>query len=88
MADSANGRYKYLQKIGEGVHGMVLKAQDLSTGNMVAIKKVSLRTKHGDISLSTVREIKSLQHCECKYVSTNDQQEIHNRIRILILFRM
>lgn len=69
MADSANGRYKYLQKIGEGVHGMVLKSQDLTTGKMVAIKKVSLRTKHGDISLSTVREIKALQHCDCKYVS-------------------
>lgn len=69
MTDSASGRYKYLQKIGEGVHGMVLKAQDLTTGKVVAIKKVSLRTKHGEISLSTVREIKALQHCDCKYVS-------------------
>ncbi|XP_055315627.1 cyclin-dependent kinase 20-like [Sitodiplosis mosellana] len=68
MADSVNGRYKYLQKIGEGVHGMVLKAQDLTIGKVVAIKKVSLRTKHGEISLSTVREIKALQHCECKYI--------------------
>lgn len=69
MADSANGRYKYLQKIGEGVHGMVFKAHDQSTETVVAIKKVSLRTKHGEISLSTVREIKALQHCDCKYVS-------------------
>lgn len=69
MADSANGRYKYIQKIGEGVHGMVLKAQDLTTGKVVAIKKVSLRTKHGEISLSAVREIKALQHCDCMYVS-------------------
>lgn len=71
MADTANGRYKYLQKIGEGIHGMVLKAHDLTTDRLVAIKKVSLRTKYGDISLSTVREIKALQHCDCKYVSTN-----------------
>lgn len=69
MADSANGRYKYLQKIGEGVHGIVLKAQDLTTGHLVAIKKVSLRTKHGEISLSAIREIKALQHCNSKYVS-------------------
>lgn len=69
MADSANGRYKLLQKIGEGVHGIVLKAQDLTTGNLVAIKKVSLRSKHGEISLSTIREIKALQHCDCQYVS-------------------
>lgn len=72
MADTANGRYKYLQKIGEGIHGMVLKAHDLTTDRMVAIKKVSLRTKYGDISLSTVREIKALQHCDCKYVSTSN----------------
>lgn len=69
MADSANGRYKFLRKIGEGVHGVVLQAEDLSTGNLVAIKKVSLRTKHGEISLSTIREIKSLQHCNYQYVS-------------------
>lgn len=70
---TANGRYKYLQKIGEGIHGMVLKAHDLTTDRMVAIKKVSLRTKYGDISLSTVREVKALQHCDCKYVSTELQ---------------
>lgn len=72
MSDgTANVRYKYLQKIGEGIHGMVLKAHDLTTDKMVAIKKVSLRTKYGDISLSTVREVKALQHCDCKYVSTD-----------------
>lgn len=70
MVDSASGRYRFIQKIGEGVHGIVLKAKDLTTGGEVAIKKVSLLTKHGEISLSTVREIKALQHCDCKYVST------------------
>lgn len=81
MADSASGRYKYLQKIGEGVHGIVLKAQDLTTGNDVAIKKVSLRTKHGEISLSTVREIKALQHCDCKYVSISYRLEAQSIFR-------
>lgn len=83
MADSASGRYKYLQKIGEGVHGMVLKAHDLTTGKVVAIKKVSLRTKHGEISLSTVREIKALQHCDCKYVSKEENAFIANTKFIL-----
>lgn len=82
MADSPSGRYKYLQKLGEGVHGMVLKAHDSTTGKEVAIKKVSLRTKHGEISLSTVREIKTLQHCDCKYVSRKlmDLTEINIQI--------
>lgn len=69
MVEYTTNRYKVLQKIGEGVHGVVLKAQDLSTQRIVAIKKVSLRTKHGEISLSTLREIKTLQNCDCPYVS-------------------
>lgn len=68
MVENIN-QYKYIQKIGEGVHGIVLKAQNINTGKEVAIKKVSLRTKYGEIALSTVREIKVLQICDCKYVS-------------------
>lgn len=43
-------RYKILAKIGEGVHGVVLKAVDtLENNKIVAIKKVSLRTKFGGL---------------------------------------
>lgn len=69
MVEYTTNRYKVSQKIGEGVHGVVLKATDLCTGQMVAIKKVSLRTKYGEISLSALREIKTLQNCDCPYVS-------------------
>lgn len=71
MVEFASNRYKVLQKIGEGVHGIVLKAQDLSNNRIVAIKKLPLRTKHGETSLSTIREVKSLQFCSCSYVSGN-----------------
>lgn len=69
MCENSNARYKLLHKIGEGVHGIVLKAQDTVTDRIVAIKKVSLRTKYGEVSLSTIREIKALQHCDCEHVS-------------------
>lgn len=43
-------RYKILQKIGEGVHGVMLKAIDTAENNkVVAIKKVPLRTKFGGL---------------------------------------
>lgn len=69
MFENSNARYKLLHKIGEGVHGIVLKAQDTYNNRIVAIKKVSLRTKYGEVALSTVREIKALQHCDCDNVS-------------------
>lgn len=52
MNEYIPNRYKILQKIGEGVHGIVLKAIDTMENNkVVAIKKVSLRTKFGGESL-------------------------------------
>lgn len=72
MCENSSARYKLLNKIGEGVHGIVLKAEDTVTDRYVAIKKVSLRTKYGEISLSTIREIKALQNCDCEHVSSCD----------------
>lgn len=58
-------RYELLHKIGEGVHGVVVKAIDLESNNkVVAIKRVALRNKYGSIATNTIREIKSLQQCE------------------------
>lgn len=68
MEEYLSHRYKLIGKIGEGVHGVVLKAIDLATNEEVAIKKVSLKKKYGTISLNTLREIKVLQHCECDNV--------------------
>ena len=51
MNEYVPNRYKILQKIGEGVHGVVFKAIDTTEDNkIVAIKKVSLRTKFGGFS--------------------------------------
>lgn len=48
MNEYIPNRYKILNKIGEGVHGVVLKAIDtLDNNKAVAIKKVALRTKLG-----------------------------------------
>jgi cell cycle related kinase len=61
-------RYKLLKKVGEGVHGVVIKAIDTTTDTEVAIKKIPLKTKHGGISPNALREIKVLQHCDCENV--------------------
>ena len=70
MEEYAPPRYKLLEKIGEGVHGVVIKAQDLHNDNkFVAIKKLVLKNKLGGIQLSTVREIKVLENTENENVS-------------------
>lgn len=72
MEDFAPTRYKLLEKLGEGVHGVVIKAEDKANNNkIVAIKKLLLKNKYGGLQLSTLREIKVLQHCDCEYVSIN-----------------
>lgn len=69
MDEYAPVRYKMLKQIGEGVHGSVFKALDLQDQRPVAIKKVILTTKFGNISLHTLREIKTLQLCDSQFVS-------------------
>ncbi|XP_017964169.1 cyclin-dependent kinase 20 [Drosophila navojoa] len=68
MEDYAPSRYKMQDKIGEGVHGCVFKALDLQRNVEVAIKKVALKNKFGNISLNTLREIKTLQLCNSEYI--------------------
>ncbi|XP_004534373.2 cyclin-dependent kinase 20 [Ceratitis capitata] len=68
MEDYAPSRFKMLEKIGEGVHGYVFKAIDLQRQEPVAIKKVALKNKFGNISLNTLREIKTLQLCQSEYI--------------------
>lgn len=69
MGEYTTNRYKLISKIGEGVHGVVLRAIDLTNNKEVAIKKISLRSKYGEIALTAIREIKVLQHCNHKNVS-------------------
>lgn len=66
--DNKQNRYQLLNRIGEGVHGVVIKAIDLRNNQIVAIKKIPLKTKYGGISPYTLREIKILQHCDCENV--------------------
>ncbi|KAJ3393550.1 Cyclin-dependent kinase 20 [Entophlyctis sp. JEL0112] len=54
-------RYKIINKIGEGAHGVVLRAKCIETGITVALKKVPLRRIEDGIPSTILREIKALQ---------------------------
>ncbi|XP_061186533.1 cyclin-dependent kinase 20-like [Saccostrea echinata] len=53
-----------LGRIGEGAHGIVLKAKHIESGEVIALKKVPLRKLEDGIPHTALREIKALQEIE------------------------
>lgn len=66
-----NGKfdYKVIGRIGEGAHGIVLKAKNRKTGELVALKRMLNNKGDDKIHLTLLREIKSLQQVKSTYVS-------------------
>ena len=58
-------KYQKLEKLGEGTYGIVYRAQNLETGEFVAIKKIRLEKEDDGVPSTAIREIsllKNLKH--------------------------
>lgn len=58
-------RYEKLQRVGEGTYGVVYKARDRVSGEIVALKRIRLESEDEGIPSTAIREIallKELQH--------------------------
>ena len=58
-------RYLKLDKIGEGTYGVVHKAKDRTSGEIIALKRILLEAEDEGIPSTAIREIsllKELQH--------------------------
>jgi cyclin-dependent kinase len=58
-------RYQKMDKVGEGTYGVVYKAKDRVTGEIIALKKIRLEAEDEGIPSTAIREIsllKELQH--------------------------
>lgn len=53
--------YRKLDKVGEGTYGVVYKAQELTTGRIVALKKIRLEPDDEGIPSTAMREISLLK---------------------------
>lgn len=56
------GKYKMIDWLGEGTYGVVYKAENILTGEIVAIKKMRLEREDDGIPSTAIREINLLKN--------------------------
>lgn len=56
--------FQKIEKIGEGTYGVVYKAQDKNTGQVVALKKIRLDTESEGVPSTAIREISLLKELD------------------------
>jgi cyclin-dependent kinase len=64
-ARSKMDRYEKIARVGEGTYGVVYKAKDRVSGEIVALKRIRLESEEEGIPSTAIREIallKELQH--------------------------
>merc|ERR1711935_453656 len=67
-SNSTMERYEKLEKVGEGTYGVVYKAKDRETNEIVALKKVRMGSEDEGVPSTALREIallKEIQHANC-----------------------
>jgi serine/threonine protein kinase len=54
-------KYQKLDKLGEGTYGVVYKAKNSETGEIVALKKIKLEKEDDGVPSTAIREISLLK---------------------------
>ncbi|XP_072968151.1 cell division control protein 2 homolog isoform X2 [Typha angustifolia] len=78
-------QYEKVEKIGEGTYGVVYKARDRVTNQMIALKKIRLEHEDEGVPSTAIREIsllKEMQHGNIVRL----QDVVHSEKRIYLVF--
>ena len=60
--------YERLNQIEEGSYGVVFRARDTQTGDIVALKKLKLEEEKHGFPITALREINALMTCRHEHV--------------------
>ncbi|XP_062519677.1 cyclin-dependent kinase 2-like [Corticium candelabrum] len=84
MADPSE-RFQKLEKVGEGTYGVVYKAKEKKTGELVALKKIRLDTETEGVPSTAIREISLLK--ELKHHSIVRLKDVmHSQKKLYLIF--
>mgnify|MGYP000270448700 FL=1 len=78
-------RYQKLEKVGEGTYGVVYKARDSATGELVALKKIRLESDDEGVPSTAIREISLLKELKHPNI-VNLQDIVHSNEKLYLIF--
>lgn len=78
-------RYERLAKIGEGTYGVVYKAREVTTGKMIALKKIRLEQEDEGVPSTAIREISILKELAHPNV-VNFKDVVHADKKLYLVF--
>jgi len=86
MSSMLISKYQRLEKLGEGTYGVVYKAQDKTTGAIIALKKIRLFEDEG-VPGTTIREISLLKElAHPNIVLLSDVVNVNKQIYLVFEF--
>lgn len=56
--------FEKIKRVGEGTYGVVYKARNKKTGEIVALKKLRMDRERDGMPVTSVRELRVLQQCQ------------------------
>jgi len=80
-----SGMYAKINRIGQGTYGVVYRAQDVDTREIVAVKRIKLETREEGIPSTSIREIALLKEINHKNV-IKLHNVVHSQHRLTLVF--